>query len=199
VFLLLSLLDHTSSEQSNQDGRFDHVDGTQWKQITAGFMTDGNRYHSEYFDFTYSLPDGFVDDTEPYKSRVRALPDGHPDPDWSVLLHAVKRPNKRADPVGEITVNVAYPYWTTEKDFMHSTAKSMVFAGDDVIHEGKQVHVSGWNFFRADYKINRPNSGYLTVVVAFRKGVALLFQFGAHSKKEVDSLARSMPRKLITK
>ena len=51
---------------------------------------------------------------------------------------------------------------------MHDTAKSMAFAGDDVLQEGKQVEVSGWKFFRADYKINgTANSGYLSVMVTF--------------------------------
>jgi len=199
LFLLLSLLDHTSSEQSNQDGSFDHVNDTHWN---AGFMTDGNRYHSDYFDFTYSLPDDFVDETEQFKSRIRALSAGH-GRDWPVLLHAVKRPNESADSVSEITVTVdplgRYTGGITEKDFMHRTAQSMAYAGDDVLQEGKQVEVSGWTFFRADYKINHPNSGYLTVMVTFRKDCALLFQVGAHSKKEVDSITRLMPRKLITK
>jgi len=82
---------------------------------------------------------------------------------------------------------------------MHTTAKSMAFAGDDVLQEGKQVEVSGWSFFQADYKINHPNSGYLTVMVAFRKNFALLWQFSAQSKEEVDSITSSTPRKLITK
>jgi len=201
-FLLLSMFDHTNSAQSNQDRRFDHADDIQGNQVTAGFVADGSRYHSDYFDFTYSLPDGFVDKTEGFKSRIQALPRRHPDPNRFVLLHAEKRPNESAAPVGEITLTVdalsRYPDGVTEKDFMHTTAKSMAFAGDDVLREGKQVEVSGWNFFRADYKINHPNSGYLSVMVAFRKNFALLWQFSAQSKEEIDSITSSTPRRLIT-
>jgi hypothetical protein len=106
------------------------------------------------------------------------------------------------DPVGEITVTVdplSRYNGITEKDFMHRTAKSMTLAGDDVLQEGKQVEVSGWNFFWADYRINHPNSGYLTVMVAFQKDFALLWQFSAHSTEEVDAITSSMPLKLITK
>jgi len=57
LFLLLSLFDHANSAQNNQDRRLDHVDDIQGNQVTAGFVADGIRYHSDYFDFTYSLPD----------------------------------------------------------------------------------------------------------------------------------------------
>ena|GEM_PF-4474934 len=203
LFLLLSLFDHANSAQSNQGRGLDHVEGVQGNQVTAGFVADGNRYHSDYFDFTYSLPNGFVDKTEGFKSRIQALPRLHPDPSSFVLFHAERRPNESAAPVGEITLTVdplsRYPDGITEKDFMHTTAKSMAFAGDDVLLEGKQEEVSGWSFFRADYRINHPNSGYLTVMVAFRKNFALLWQFTAQSKEEVDSITGSTPRKLITK
>lgn len=203
LFLVLSLFDHANPAQNNQDRRFDHVDDIQGNQVTAGSVADGNRYHSDYFDFTYSLPDGFVDKTEAFKSRIQGLPRLHPDPSSFVLLHAEKRTNESSAPVGEITLTVdslsRYPDGITEKDFMHTTAKSMAFAGDDVLQEGKQVEVSGWNFFRADYKINHPNSGYLTVMVAFRKNFALLWQFSAKSKEEVNVITSSTPRKLITK
>jgi hypothetical protein len=203
LFLLLFLFDHANSAQSNQDGRLDHVDDSQGNKVTAGLVVDGNRYHSDYFDFTYSLPDGFVDETEAFKNRIQALPGVHPDPSSFVLFHAEKRPNESAAPVGEITLTVdplsRYPEKITEKDFMHTTAKSMAFAGDDVLQEGKQLEVSGWNFFRADYKINHPSSGYLTVMVAFRRNFALLWQFSAQSKEEVDSVTSLTPRKLITK
>jgi hypothetical protein len=108
LFLLSSLLGHTSSAQRNQDGRFDHVDDSQGKQVTACFMTDRNRYHSDYFDFSYSLPDGFVDETEQFKNRIQAIPGPgpHPDPGRFVLLHAEKRPNESVDSVGGITVTV---------------------------------------------------------------------------------------------
>ena len=205
MFLLLSLLGHTSSAQKKQDGRFDQLDDSQGKQVTAGFMTDGNRYHSDYFDFSYSLPDGFVDETEQFKNRIQAVqwPGPHPDPGRFVLLHAEKRPSQSADPVGAITVTVdalsRYLEGITEKDFMHRTAKAMANAGDAVLQEGEPVDVSGTNFFRADYKIKgNPISRYLTVMVTFRKDFALLWQFSAHTKEEVDSITSSMPRKLIT-
>jgi hypothetical protein len=206
LFLLLSLFPHASSAQSNQDGRFDHVDDGQGNQVTAGSVADGNRYHSDYFDFTYSLPDGFVDETEQFKSRIQALPGPgpHPDPGSFVLLHAEKRPNESAAPVGEITLTVdalsRYPKGITEKDFVHRTVKAMADAGDAVLQEGEHLDVSGTNFFRADYKTNgNPISGYLTVMVTFRKDFALLWQFSAHSTKEVDAIISSMPRKLIAK
>jgi hypothetical protein len=88
----------------------------------------------------------------------------------------------------------------TEKDFMHRTAKAMANAGDAVLQEGEPVDVSGTNFLRADYKINgNAISGYLTVMVTFRKDFALLWQFFGHTKEQVDSITSSMPRKLITK
>ena len=201
VLLLLSVLDHTSSAQSDQEGRFEHLYDSQWKQVTAGFITHGNRYHSDYFDFTYSLPGGFVDETEQFKSRIKALPRSHSDPGRFVLLHAEKRSNESAEPVGAITVTVAsLSGYTTEKDFMHRTDKAMAFAGDAVLQEGERVDVSGSNFFRADYKINGdPIGEYLTVMVTFRRDFAIMWQFSSRSKKEVHSITSSMPRNLIIK
>lgn len=192
MMVLLSLLDHANSAQS------------QGKQAAAGSTTDGSRYHSDYFDFTYSLPDGFVEGTEQYRSLIRALPGAHPDPDTFVLLSAGKRSNEGADPVDAITVTVdalsRYPKGITEKDYIHRTTKSMAFKGDALLQEGEQADVSGWSFFRADYKMNgHPNSGYLTVMLTFRKDFALSWQFFALSKEEVDSIAGSMQRMLITK
>jgi len=204
MVLVLSLLDGAVSAQSNQQEKLDHSDGSQGIQVGAGCMTDGNRYHSDYFDFTYSLPDGFVEGTEQYKSVIRALPGAHPDPDRFVLLHAEKRSNESADPVGGITVTVdalsRYPKGITEKDYIHRVTKAMANEDDDLLREGEQADVSGWNFFRADYKMNgHPISGYLTVMLTFRKDFVLLWQFSALSKEEVDSITGSMQRRLITK
>lgn len=204
VFLLLALLDQASSAQSNQEGRVGDLDGGQLKQVTSVFVTGGNRYHSDYFDFTYSLPHDFVDNTEQYKSLLRGLPYSPPfDRGELVLLSAEKRTNESADPVAVIMVTVEplsrYPESITEKDFMHKAATDVALSKDDVLQEGKQVEVSGWSFFRADYKINHPKSGYLTVMVVFRKDFVVLWQFSAHSKEQVDSITSSMLRELITK
>jgi hypothetical protein len=66
MVLVLSLLDGAVSAQSNQQEKLDPLDGSQGIQVTAGLTTDGRRYHSDYFGFTYSLPDGLVDRTEQY-------------------------------------------------------------------------------------------------------------------------------------
>ena len=50
--------DHADSAQSNHEGRFDHSDLSQGKQVA------GTRYRSDYFNFTHSLPSGFVQGTE---------------------------------------------------------------------------------------------------------------------------------------
>jgi hypothetical protein len=78
MVLVLSLLDGAISAQSNQQEKLDHSDGSQGIEVGAGSTTDGRRYHSDYFDFTYSLPDGFVEGTEWARSKIRALPGSHP-------------------------------------------------------------------------------------------------------------------------
>lgn len=203
VALGLFLLDGAISAQSNEQEKLDHSDGGQEIQVGAG-RTDGSRYHSDYFDFTYHLPDGFFEGTEQYKSRIRALPHHPPDPDKFVLLHAEKRSNESENPVGGITVTVdalaRYPKGTTEKDFIHRATEGITGAGGALLREGEQADISGWNFFRADYKTNgNPISGYLTVMLTFRKDFAILWQFSSPSKEEVDSIADSMQRGLITR
>jgi hypothetical protein len=203
IVLALSLLDVAVSAQTNQQEKLDPSDGSQGIQVAAGSTTDGRKYHSDYFEFTYSLPDGFVEGTEQYRSRIRALPHHPPDPDKFVLLHAEKRANETADPVGQITVTVdalsRYPKGITEKDFIQRATKAMTSKGDAVLREGEEANVSGWSFFRADYKINGHPITYLTVMLTFKKDFALLLQFSAPSQEEVDSLTDSMQRRLITK
>ena len=205
IVLVLSLLDHAVSAQSNQQEKLDHSDASQGKQVAAGSTTDGNRYQSDYFDFTYSLPDGLVEGTEQYRSGIRALPGAHPNPDTFILLHADERANGSADPIGGITIMVdrlsRYPKGATEKDYIHHlVTKAMTDKGDELLQEGEEVIVSGKKFFRADYKVNsHPMSGYQTVMLTFQKGFALSWTFFAQSKTEVDSMTSSVQRTLNAK
>jgi hypothetical protein len=203
MVLVLSLLDVAVPAQTNQREKPNPSDGNQGIRVAAGSTTDGRKYHSDYFEFTYSLPDGFVEGTKQYRSRIRALPHHHPDPDGFVLLHAEKRSNETADPVGQITVTVdalsRYPKGITEKDFIQRATKAMTSEGDALLQEGEEADVSGWSFFRADYKMNGHPITYLTVMLTFKKDFALLWQFSALSQEEVDSLTDSMQRRLITK
>ena len=212
MVLVLSLLYGTVSAQSNQQERLDHSDGSQGIQVGAGSTTDGRRYHSDYFNFTYSLPDGLVEGTERYRSKIRALPGHHPDPNTFILLFADEPAEGGADPIGSILVTVdrlsryamgprAKDYTTgaMEKDYIHDqVTKAWTDAGDDLLQVGQEVNVSGKKFFRADYKANRHSkSGYRTVMITFQKGFALQWQFFAQSKAEADSMASSIQRSII--
>jgi len=202
AFLLLSSID-ASSGQSTQSGRLDEA-ASPWKQIAAVRMTRGGCYRSDYFNFTYCLPDHFVNRTEDFKNEYRALRQKyHADLSTSpILLHAQMPPEESAESGVEITITadtLSRYDGITQRGFMQRTAKSMTVAGDDVLEQGKEVEISGWTFLRADYKISQPKIRYLTVMVAFRKDFALLWQISAHSKKEVDSIAGVMQRKLITR
>jgi hypothetical protein len=92
-----------------------------------------------------------------------------------------------------------YTNGAMKKDYMHDlVTKAWTDAGDDLLQEGQEMNVSGKKFFRADYKVNsHSGSGYRTVVVTFQKGFAVLWQFCAQSKAEVDSMAVSMQRSII--
>jgi hypothetical protein len=214
MILVLSLLDGTVSAQNNQQEKLDPSDESQGIQVGAGSTTDGRRYHSDYFDFTYSLPDGFVEKTEQYRSRVRAFPGLHPDPNTFILLVADERVEGGADPTRSIMVTVDrlsrytmgprakdYTKGALEKEYIHDlVTKAWTDAGDDLLQEGQEVNVSGKKFFRADYKVNgHPMRGYRTEMITFQKGFALLWAFFAQSKAEVDSMASSMQRSIITK
>jgi hypothetical protein len=212
MVLVLSLLDGAVSAQGNQQEKLDPSDGSQETQVAAGSTTDGRRYHSDYFDFTYSLPDGLVERTEQYRSHIRALPGPHPDPNTFILLVADERVEGGADPIGSIIVTVDrlsrytmgprakdYTKGAMEKEYIHDlVTKVWTDAGDDLLQEGQEVNVSGKKFFRADYKVNsHPMSGYRTEMITFQKGFALLWTFFAQSKAEVDSMASSMQRSII--
>jgi hypothetical protein len=210
IVFVLSLLDGAVSAQSNQQEN-PTSDGGQEIKVGAGSMTDGRRYHSDYFDLTYSLPDGFEERTEEYRSRIRALP-GHHDPTTFLLLVADERVEDGADPIGSIVVTVDrlirytlgsrpkdYTKGAMEEEYIHDlVTKSWTDAGDHLIEEGQEVSVSGKKFFRADYKVNNHSRiGYRTVMITFQKGFALLWQFSAQSKAEVDSMVSSMQRSII--
>jgi len=207
MVLVLSLLDGAVSAQSNQREKLDPSDGSQGIQVTAGFTTDGRRYHSDYFGFTYSLPDGLVDRTEQYRSKLRPLPGPHPDPNEFILLAADERMGRGPDPICSIVVTVDrlsrytvgprakdYTQGGMEKEYIHDlVTKAWTDAGDDLLQEGQEENVSGRKFFRADYMVNsHPTSGYRTVMITFQKGFALLWQFYAQSKAEVDSMTSSI-------
>jgi hypothetical protein len=211
MVLVLSLLDGAVSAQSNQQENLDHSDGTQGIQVGAGSTTDGRRYHSDYFDFTYSLPDRLVEGTEWCRSKVRALPGAHPDPNTFILLFADEPAEGGSDSIASILVTVDklsgyalnpqprdYTKGAMEKEYMHDVVtKAWTDYGDDLLQEGQELNVSGKKFFRADYKVNsHSRSGYRTVMITFQKGFALLWQFSAQSKAEVDSMASSMQRSI---
>lgn len=212
VVLALSLLDGTASAQSSQQEKLDHSDGSQGIQVGAGSTTDGRRYHSDYFDFTYSLPDRLVEGTEGYRSKVRALPGAHPDPNTFILLFADEPAEGGADPIASILVTVDrlsrytmgprakdYAKGAMEREYLHDlVTKAWTDYGDGLLQEGLELNVSGKKFFRADYKVNsHSRSGYRTVMITFQKGFALLWQFSAQSKAEVDSMASSIQRSII--
>jgi len=179
--------------------------------VGAGSTTDGRRYHSDYFDFTYSLPDRLVEGTEWCRSKVRALPGAHPDPNTFILLFADEPAEGGSDSIASILVTVDklsgyalnpqprdYTKGAMEKEYMHDVVtKAWTDYGDDLLQEGQELNVSGKKFFRADYKVNsHSRSGYRTVMITFQKGFALLWQFSAQSKAEVDSMASSMQRSI---
>jgi hypothetical protein len=210
MVLALSLLDGAVSAQSDQQEKLDPPDGSQGIQVGAGSTTDGRRYHSDYFNFTYSLPDGFIERTEWARSKMRAFPGSHPE---CILLFVDEPAEGGADPNGpKILVTFDrlsrytigprakdYTKGAMEKDYIHDlVTKAWTDAGDDMLQEGQEMNVSGKRFFRADYKVNsHSGSGYRTVMITFQKGFALLWQFFAQSKAEVDSMASSMQRSII--
>ena len=211
LVLMLSLLDGAVSAQSNQQEGLDHAEGSQGIQVGAGSTTDGKRYHSDYFDFTYSLPDRLVEGTEGYRSKVRALPGAHPDPNTFILLFAEEPAEDGADPTASILVTVDrlsrytmgprtkdYTKGAMEREYIHDlVTKAWTDYGDDLLQEGQELNVSGKRFYRADYKLNsHSRSGYRTVMITFQKGFALLWQFSAQSKAEVDSMVGSMRRSI---
>ena len=172
-------------------------------------MTKGNRYHSDYFNFTYSLPHRFIDGTGHFKTEFRALRNyhGHPDPSSFILLFAAERSKKDADPKDWILIQiddlsryklgpVAKDYKDgTEKNYLHDQiTKAYTRAGEDLLREQAEVSLSGKNFFRAEYRQHSPNSGYRTVMFTFQNGYALSWTFFSQSKAKVDLMTSSMNR-----
>jgi hypothetical protein len=141
---------------------------------------------------------------------MRAFPGPHPE---SILLFADEPAEGSADPNGSkilvtfdrlsrYTVGPRakdYTKGAIEKDYIHDlVTKAWTDAGDDLLQEGQEMNVSGKKFFRADYKVNsHSGSGYRTVIITFQKGFAVLWQFSALSKAQVDSMASSMQRSII--
>ena len=171
---VLSVLSLAVAAQSNQQKQPDHSDPSRGKQVDAGFTTGGKSYHSDYFEFTYSLPDGFVEGTEEYRQGImKQLGMTHPDADSFVLFHADRQRAPNGDPTGGITIMAdnlsGYPKGATEIDYLHHfVTRLMKRNGDDLLQEGEAVHVSGRKCFRADYKTNgQPMIGYQTVTLTF--------------------------------
>jgi hypothetical protein len=205
VFALSASVVALAPGGNQQNNKSTHSDISRGKSVDAGFTTGGKSYHSDYFDFTYSLPDGFVEGTEQYRQGVLKLPNVHPNADTFILFHCDKRPTPSADPTAGITVMAdrlsRYPKGATEKDYLHHfVTQSLKDNGDDLLQEGEEIDVSGKQFFRADYKINgHPMSGYQTVILTFQRGFALSWTFIARSKADVDSMLTSMDRTIVAK
>jgi hypothetical protein len=193
------------ASQGNQPNMPANSGVSRGSTVNAGSTTGGKSYHSDYFDFTYSLPDGFVDGTEKYRERVLMLPGVHPNPDTFILFHGDERPAPSADPTAGVTVMAdrlsQYPKGATEKDYLHHfVTRTVKDNGGDLIREGEEIDVSGQKFFRADYKVNgHPMSGYQTVMLTFQRGFALSWTFIAPTKAGIDAVVSSMEHTLVTK
>jgi hypothetical protein len=202
---VLSVFGIALAPEGGQQNRASYPDRNQGDAVDAGSTTDGTSYHSNYFDFTYSLPDGLVEGTEQYRQRILKLPGVHPNADTFILFHGDQRPGPAADPTAGVTVMAdrlsQYPKGATEKDYLHHfVTRSLKDKGDDLLQEGEEIDISGKRFFRADYKIARdPMTGYQTVMLMFGRGFALSWTFIAQSKADVDSMINSMERTLLAK
>lgn len=166
---------------------------------------DGRSYHSDYFNFTYSLPDGFSEGTERYRQGILKQTGIRQSTDTFILFHADRQLTPNGEPTGGLTIMAdnlsGYPKGATEQDYMHHfVTRVMKEKGDDLLEEGSEVDVASRKFFRADYRANgHPLSGYETVMLTFQKGFALSWAFSAQSKADVESAVSSMKQTLLAK
>lgn len=176
-----------------------------WKPRVESGSMDGRSYHSDYFNFTYSLPDGFTEGTERYRQGIlkqTGIPQSN---DTFILFHADRQLTPSGEPTGGITIMAdrmaGYPKGATEKDYLHHmVTQAMEKKGDNLLDEGNEVDVSGRKFFRADYRTNgHPLSGYQTVMLTFQKGFALSWSFSAPSKADVELVISSMKQTLLAR
>lgn len=131
MFVLSAFVVALTSE-GNQQNKPTHSDTSRGNTVDAGSTTGGKSYHNDYFDFTYSVPDRFVESTEQYRQGILKLPGVHPNEDTFILFHGDERPTPSADPTAGITVMAdrlsRYPKGATEKDYLHHFVTRSPFA-----------------------------------------------------------------------
>jgi len=189
----------------SHEGRQQNTTGqsgtSQRNTVDAGATTTGNNYHSDYFNFTYHLPDGFVAGTEQYRQSIEKLSGVHSSADTFILLHAEQQLAPDAGVNGALTIMAdrlsRYPKGATEKDYLRHLVTQSLKGQGDVLREGTEMTVSGQRFFRADYKVN--GHGYQTVMLTFQRGFALSWTFMAASKADLEGIVESMEHTMVAK
>jgi hypothetical protein len=189
------------SQEGRQQNTTVQSGTSQRDTVDAGSTTDGNNYHSNYFNFTYHLPDGFVTGTEQYRQGIEELSGVHGSTDTFILLHAEQRLAPDAGVNAAITIMAdrlsRYPKGATEKDYLRHLVTQSLKGQGDALREGTEIYVSGHGFFRADYKVN--GHGYQTVMLTFQRGFALSWTFMAASKPDLDGIVDSMVHTTVAK
>jgi hypothetical protein len=153
---------------------------------------NGNAYTSDYFHFTYTIPDDLAVEED--------FMQGHEDVSKRsfVLLAAYGPSEKEGFRRGVVVAADALDTpATTESQYLRKlTGEQFESKGFEISHPQREYTIAGHGFSRADY---RKTDVYQSVVVAIWRGYAVVFNLVAPSAEEIDGLFASVEGvKLVT-
>ena len=158
------------------------------KAPDLGSFSDGT-YRNSSFGFSYKVPYGWVDRTEPMRQ-------GTPPDSKSLLLLAVfeRPPEAKGDDINSAVVFTAesvsaYPGLKTAADYFDPLTEMTTGKGFKVVEEPYEFEVGTKKLVRGDFKKDIGSlSMYQTFLVTVEKGYVVSFSFIADSEDDLEAM-----------